>query len=94
MDKKLPVTCPACGDELKVETLQCDSCDTTVSGMYNLPLLASLEDEDQIFIVDFIKSSGNLKIMAKNLGLSYPTVRNLLDKIIERIKRLEANSEG
>ena len=92
MDKKLPVTCPACGDELRVKTLHCESCETTVNGMYNLPLLASLEDEDQSFVVDFIKSSGNLKIMAKNLGLSYPTVRNLLDKIIGRIKKIEENN--
>jgi hypothetical protein len=90
MDKKLPVVCPACGDELKVKTLFCESCETTVTGLYKLPLLASMNDEDQQFIVNFIKSSGNLKIIAKNMGLSYPTVRNLLDKIIDRIKKLES----
>lgn len=36
-----------------------------------------------------MKSSGSLKEMAKLLGLSYPTVRNRLDEIIERVKIAE-----
>ncbi len=90
MEKKLPVSCPACGYKLEVKTLFCQSCETTVTGMYNLPLLASLRDEDQTFIVNFVKNSGNLKIMAKDMGLSYPTVRHLLDGIIERIRQAES----
>ncbi|HDJ34158.1 MAG TPA: DUF2089 family protein [Bacteroidetes bacterium] len=91
MDKKLPVSCPACGNELEVKTLFCPACETTVSGLYELPLLSSLRDEDQLFIIDFVKNSGNLKIMAKNMGLSYPTVRHLLDGIIHRIKEQETH---
>lgn len=39
--------------------------------------------------MEFIKSSGSLKDMAKEMGISYPTVRNLLDDLIEKIKQLE-----
>jgi len=92
MEKKLPISCPACSGQLEVKTLHCPACDTTVNGFYVLPLLASLKDEDQIFIIDFVKNSGNLKIMAKNMGLSYPTIRHLLDGIIERIRKQETIS--
>jgi hypothetical protein len=57
-----------------------------VSGRFELPLLTTLSATDQQFIVDFVRSSGSLKDMAQKLGLSYPTVRNLLDDLITRLK--------
>ncbi len=67
----------------------CGTCETEVTGNYNLPLLASLSDEDQFFITNFVKCSGSLKTMAQDLGLSYPTVRNMLDDVIARIDNLQ-----
>ncbi len=81
----LPCNCPSCQSVLKVRCLVCESCGTEVSGLYPLPVLARLSTEEQDFILRFVKSSGSLKDMAKQLGLSYPTVRNLLDDIIEKI---------
>jgi len=49
--------------------------------------------EEQKFILDFIKASGSLKIMAQKMKLSYPTVRNRLDDIIARISKLETNEQ-
>jgi hypothetical protein len=69
-----------------VRSLKCDVCQTEVSGLYELPALARLSPDDQQFVLQFVKTSGSLKDMAKYLNLSYPTVRNLLDDIIERIK--------
>jgi hypothetical protein len=85
----LPCTCPACRKQLKVKCLKCESCGTEVSGLYDLPVLARLSSDDQDFILHFVKSSGSLKDMAKHLGLSYPTVRNLLDEIIKKINTYE-----
>jgi len=82
----LPCTCPSCQTQLKVKSLKCESCGTEVHGLYELPVLAKLSVKDQAFILKFVKNSGSLKEMAKDLGLSYPTVRNLLDEIIERLK--------
>ena len=87
--KILPTTCPACNNQLKVESLICQQCDTEIQGQYELPALASLCPDDQAFILDFMKASGSLKEMAKLLRLSYPTVRNRLDEIIERVKLAE-----
>lgn len=86
---KLPCHCPSCQAQLKVKSLKCENCDTEVTGLYDLPVLARLSTEDQEFILKFMKNSGSLKDMAKDLNLSYPTVRNLLDEVIEKIKQYE-----
>jgi hypothetical protein len=85
----LPTSCPSCHAHLKVKSLKCESCETEVTGLYTLPVLARLSDDDQQFILRFIKFSGSLKEMAGELKLSYPTVRNMLNEIIERIKQYE-----
>ena len=62
-----------------------------MDGLYSLPALASLGQEDQEFILEFIKASGSLKEMAGILDVSYPTVRNRLDEIIERLKQSQSS---
>jgi len=52
-------------------------------------MLARFSQQEQEFIIDFVKSSGSLKIMAQKLGLSYPTVRNMLDDLIQKIEKNE-----
>jgi len=86
---RLPLTCPSCSTRLKVQTLFCSNCTTNISGTFPLPLLARLSEEEQGFVLNFVKSSGSLKEMAKYLNLSYPSVRNLLDDIISKIENLE-----
>jgi hypothetical protein len=66
--------------------MKCESCQTEVSGSYDLPILALLPESDQQFILRFVINSGSLKEMASELKLSYPTVRNMLNEIIEKIK--------
>jgi len=89
--KVLPTKCPACNKQLTAKRLFCQACETEIEGAFDLPQLAKLPTEDQDFILQFIKASGSLKEMAKLLKLSYPTVRNRLDDIIERIKDGEEN---
>ena len=45
-----------------------------------------LSDEDLAFVKRFVLASGSLKAMADAYGISYPTVRLRLDRVIERIK--------
>jgi hypothetical protein len=87
--KVLPAICPSCNSQLNVKSLVCERCQTEIQGQYELPSLARLSSDDQGFILEFIKASGSLKEMAKLLELSYPTVRNRLDEIIERIRQAE-----
>lgn len=86
--KKLPVVCPSCSSELKIGRLFCNACNTEICGMFDLPLLLRLSHAEQAFVIDFVKSSGSLKDMAKSMGVSYPTVRNVLDDIIQHLNQL------
>lgn len=89
--KRLPTSCPSCSGRLAVKRLLCERCETEVDGLYPLPALASLGQEDQEFILEFIKASGSLKEMAGILDVSYPTVRNRLDEIIEKLKQSQTD---
>jgi len=89
MAKNLPTKCPSCSEGLKVKRLMCEACGTEIEGDFSLPKLAVLSGDDQQFIVEFVKASGSLKDMAKLMKLSYPTIRNRLNDIIEQIERLE-----
>lgn len=85
---KLPIKCPSCNSGLKVAKLNCDNCGTEVSGKYELPLLMQLDEEEQDFILRFLENSGSLKEMARQMGKSYPTVRNRLDDLIAKVKSI------
>lgn len=91
MMKQLPLMCPSCQHGLAVKSLICEQCSTTIEGLFSLPVLTKLRQDEQQFVIDFIKSSGSLKEMAKQLGLSYPTVRNMLDDLIQKLNAHENN---
>ena len=48
--------------------------------------MAELEDEDLVFIKRFLLASGSLKEIAMEYGVSYPTVRLRLDRLIQKIR--------
>ena len=52
--------------------------------------LAQLSDTDKDLVVQFILASGSLKDLAAHYGVSYPTVRNSLDRLITNLKAVLA----
>lgn len=61
-----------------------------VGDMTAVPVwMAELEDEDLAFIKKFILASGSLKEVASVYGVSYPTVRLRLDRLIQKIRLTE-----
>ena len=48
--------------------------------------ISDLEDEDVSFIKKFLLASGSLKEMARQYGVTYPTVRLRLDRLIQKIQ--------
>ena len=48
--------------------------------------MANLEDEDVVFIKKFLLASGSLKEIASQYGVTYPTVRLRLDRLIQKIQ--------
>ncbi len=89
MQKKLPVICPSCAAALQVQSMVCNACDTQITGSFALPALLQLSTDEQQFLLAFVKNSGSLKFMAEQLKLSYPTVRNMLDDIIEKLNQFD-----
>ncbi len=75
-------TCPVCKHSLNVVKLHCDHCDTTIEGDFTLSKFNYLETEKLYFIEIFIKNRGNIKMIEKELNISYPTVKKMLDDVI------------
>ena len=88
--KTFPTVCPSCGGILTVKSLHCAECDTTISGQFAIHPILRLTAEEQQFVTAFIRCSGSLKQMAADMGLSYPTVRNILDDIISKLQNYES----
>ncbi|MFN3021643.1 DUF2089 family protein [Chryseobacterium sp. TY3] len=87
---KLPIFCPSCESTLRVSQMTCETCSTVVNGDYDLPLYLKLNRDEQDLILEFFLNSGSIKEMAKQAELSYPTMRNKMDDLIEKIKNLKS----
>lgn len=85
MKKIVMGDCPVCKGKLKVKKLYCDQCDTTIEGHFEMDKFSCLTKEDKEFIEIFVKNRGNIKEIEKDLGISYPTVRRNLDRVIEAL---------
>jgi len=55
--------------------------------------LATLDEDDIRFLYRFVVASGSLKQLAKDYGVSYPTVRTRLDRLIEKVKIAESSEK-
>lgn len=63
--------------------------DITINGEFALPPLAGLRWEDQVFVSEFVRCHGSIKYMEKAFGVSYPTVKNRLNKIVQQLQLVE-----
>jgi hypothetical protein len=77
--------CSSCGGRLAITRLACASCDVSVQGTFELPPLARLKPEDQIFVAAFVRHHGSIKKMEALFGISYPTVKNRLNAIAREL---------
>lgn len=62
-----------------------------LEGSFELPPLARLTMEDQIFVTAFIRNHGSIKDMEELFGISYPTVKNRLNRIARQLEFVEIN---
>lgn len=83
---QIPEQCPLCRGPLVIRTLQCRSCGTEFHGHFTLSRPRSAFDrltfEQLQFLEVFVRCEGKFSRMEKELGLSYPTLRNRLRSII------------
>jgi hypothetical protein len=78
--------CPYCQHAMAVSRMTCRECGVSIDAAFPTPRLAALPIEHQRFIEIFVLASGNLKQIAEQAGVSYPTVRSRLDKVIESLR--------
>ncbi len=94
---QMPLSCPICGGELAITAFRCRSCGTSFQGHFALPRASSAFDRltpDQLhFLEVFIRNEGKFSRMEKEMGLSYPTLRNRLRAII-RAMGYQPSGEG
>jgi hypothetical protein len=79
------------GAPLLVERIRLKEEDIVLEGSFDLPPLARLTMEDQIFITAFLRSHGSIKDMEALFGISYPTVKNRLNRIAQMLEFVEIN---
>ncbi len=65
--------------------MSCQKCKTVIEGNFELDKFSYLSKEQKHFVEIFMKNRGNIKEVEKELGVSYPTVRRLLDNTIEAL---------
>jgi hypothetical protein len=92
---KIITHCPSCASTtLHVSKIKCVNCHTTFEGTFDIPALLKLSEEDLLFVFDFVKCSGSLKDMAAQQKVSYPTLRNRLNALIDLLENLEVQRDG
>ena len=79
------------GVPLLVERVRLLESDIALEGSFELPPLARLTLEDQIFITAFVRSHGSIKDMEELFGISYPTVKNRLNRISQQLEFVDIN---
>ena len=85
MNKKVLGTCPDCGKQLNVCVLTCKECDTSIHGEFTLSKFDYLTASQQEFALVFLKNGGNIKLIEKELNISYPTVKKNLEDVIKAL---------
>ena len=89
------VRCSGCNQSMTVPRMVCDGCGLSLEGKFEVPALARLGPEDQMFVVAFVRHHGSIKKMETLFDISYPTVKNRLNAIGSALdKSFEAPSSN
>ena len=78
-------TCPVCSGELTVTRLHCRSCGTALEGDFAVGRFGRLDRDQLALLESFLRSRGNLREMERELGISYPTVRNRVESLVRAL---------
>lgn len=79
------------GAPLVVERVRLAGKDIAIEGAFDLPELARLAMDDQVFVAAFVRSHGSIKEMEQVFGVSYPTVKARLNRISEQLTFAEVH---
>jgi hypothetical protein len=77
------------GRPIVVERVRLTDQDVAIEGAFELPRLAQLSAEDQVFVAAFVRSHGSIKEMEQVFGVSYPTVKARLNRVAASLEFVE-----
>lgn len=81
------------GADFVIERVRLTDRNAAIEGSFEVPPLARLAPEDQVFVMAFIRSHGSIKRMEELFGVSYPTIKNRLNRIGEQFEFAEIDLE-
>ncbi len=79
------------GQPIVVERVRLAEKDIAIEGEFELPQLAQLSVEDQVFVTAFVRCHGSIKEMEQIFGVSYPTIKSRLNRIAGGLEFVETN---
>ncbi len=80
------------GADIIIERVRLADSKIAIEGEFELPPLIRLPAEDQVFIMAFIQCHGSIKDMEQMFGISYPTVKNRLNRLADLLKLVETHT--
>ena len=98
--------CPYCAGDFIIKEVECQGCKTQIKSSFKVNRFHMFKPDDLYFIEVFLKNEGNIKLVEKDLGISYPTVKSRLKNIVntlgyrpksnddDKMKILNSLSEG
>jgi len=79
------------GRPVVVERVRLPDRGVAIEGSFELPELARLSPEDQVFVAAFVRSHGSIKEMEQVFGVSYPTIKARLNRISAQLAFVETD---
>ena len=79
--------CPECRQPMEIREVHCPACNLVLEGGFEVSALGRLSPEDQVFVLNFLRTHGNIKRMEVLFAISYPTVKNRLNAITAQLDR-------
>jgi len=79
------------GRPFAVERVRLTDSGVAIEGAFELPQLAQLSAEDQVFVTAFVRCHGSIKEMERIFGVSYPTIKARLNRITQMLDFVETD---
>jgi hypothetical protein len=79
------------GQPIVVERVRMTEGDIVIEGCFELPEMARLNLEDQVFITAFVRCHGSIKEMERIFGVSYPTIKSRLNRIAQSLQFVDTS---
>ena len=85
--------CPICKNDIVVISLRCNACGVSYRGAFVTPRLARLTREEMVLTEALVLHGGNLKGMAEDINVSYPTLKKRLKELSNSLAQKKQQDE-